>query len=484
MNNHSDSSNLVNVISTRYGEISVPTESEDLIVQFLTHYGEWAYLVAQFIASFLPKKARVLDIGAYLGTFSLGLAQIVDLEFVAMVEANPIAIKFLEQNASNLHCPYAVIEALVVDPRAGNISEGWAATGNMGSASYVNQPNSDVVRIEPSRERLQVQDLVHRFGPLHLVKMDVEGMEKQLVSSYPRLLSDAETLLWLECTESPASLALCQLLLDTGRPLTYFAWPSHNANNYSNASEKIFSFAHEAGLLLGAEPKPLTREQQKAECIVRRIFTLEDLYEAMWSTPRWAPPEWDQFNRSQLAAVAGNTLLGKRRETFLRGPSIAEPDNRAPPNGHLQDEIARKEAQIFRLRRVIGDNARLQHETTRVSALRLREVEESNSREKVELEKLLLEAQNLAQQLSAQLANAGEARNQERAELLDQVYESAKQAQEKATSAQVLQRELDGMRGSVTWRGALRVSRIAGRIPYLKRTVKFVLRKKKQLMQR
>lgn len=307
---------------TRYGAIAAPASDEDLIVQFLEHYGEWSQLEAEFLSTLLPTRARVLDIGAYLGTFSMGLSQLVDLEFVALVEGNRAVVPFLMRNVdANLRCPHEVVPALAVAPDSPTITEGWANAGNAGSASFVGEGRNDVadgLRIEPVLDRISLDELMHRFAPIHLVKLDVEGMENELLRSSRGILSDPTVLVWAECNEALGSLELAQTLLNTQRPLHYCAWPSHNVKNHAGTSSKIFPFAYESGLLLGGEYSiRLSESLQESGCILRRIITIEDLREALWITPRWSPSEWESLQRSEIAAVASKLLLGKRQETFL-----------------------------------------------------------------------------------------------------------------------------------------------------------------------
>jgi FkbM family methyltransferase len=343
---------------TRYGAIAAPSSDEDLIVQFLEHYGEWSQLEVEFLSTLLPTRARVLDIGAYLGTFSMGLSQLVDLEFVALVEGNRAVVPLLMRNVdANLRCPHEVVPALAVAPDSPTVTEGWANAGNAGSASFVGggrNDDADGLRIQPVLDRISLDELMHRFAPIHLVKLDVEGMENELLRSSRGILSDSTVLIWAECNEAPGSLELAQALLNTQRPLHYCAWPSHNVKNHAGTSSKIFPFAYEAGLLLGGEYSILLSESlEESGCILRRIMTMKDLREALWITPRWAPSEWDSLQRSELAGVASKLLLGKRQETFL-----CHPQGETHTKNDLPDDLVRtslfQQATLVRLQDLLG----------------------------------------------------------------------------------------------------------------------------------
>jgi hypothetical protein len=55
------------MIDTRYGRLAA-TGHQDIVGRFLMRCGEWAWDETSFVASVLPENARVLDIGAFLGT--------------------------------------------------------------------------------------------------------------------------------------------------------------------------------------------------------------------------------------------------------------------------------------------------------------------------------------------------------------------------------------------------------------------------------
>lgn len=462
-------------LDTRYGSLSTPGGTSDLITEFLEHYGEWASLEVEYLASLLSPKARILDVGAYLGTFALGLAQIADAAFVAMVEGNPAIAPHLAANAArNLRCAHEVLNALVVNSDAPPVETGWADADNAGSASF-GEEASGAVRVPLPDTTIGFKALVERFGPLDLVKLDVEGMEAQLLADHPLLLQDKSVLLWLECNEGRSSLVLAQRLLDSGRPVTYFAWPSHNPDNYRSAARKIFPFAYEAGLLLGAQASPLTQRQQRAGCLIKRIHTVEDLREAMWLTPRWAPREWDALDRNEIAAIATHLWLGKKREGFLAEAAStaegAEQDRAAMQSSAHPDEDGRLVA--FKNARIAQLESRLAEIVTHDLALARTEspviaVPDAHELPAQELADMLRAEDELHQKqvasLRAQLDESRELFARHDAMLQEQI--------------KTLSTALHAIRSSPTWRIASRFSRAAGRIPLLKRVVRRLLRHK------
>lgn len=347
------------LLSTRYGRLSVPAGEEDLITTFLRQDGEWAFLEAEFLGGQLPRHPRVLDIGAYLGTFTLGLTQVNPPSFACLVEGNPASVPYLARNvAANLHCPYEVLGAVVV-ASGRSIAAARGDPSNRGSTSFCADTPGTTLELGPL-DTISFEELIKKYDTFDLVKADVEGMEEQLLTSYPALLKDESTLLWVECNEAPKSLSLARILLDTGRPLSYFAWPSHNPRNYLGRCDPIFPFAYEAGLLMGARAPRLGDTHRAAGCILKPIDSLESLRQIMWLTPRWAPREWLDLPPQEIVGIAGHLQSGQRYEDFLITPT---PQTDSPDS---TVELGLRLAQ-FRIRQ-------LEDKVAELSALQLQQV--------------------------------------------------------------------------------------------------------------
>ncbi len=307
-------------IETRYGPLSVPERDGDLIVQHLARYGEWAWCEARFVASLLDDNAAVLDGGAFLGTFGLGVAAQRPLRLLCAVEANPEAAGFLRDNLMRLApCRQEMVEAILTG--AAPVAEaGHAELGNLGSTSFVMSDAHDgEAETSAAKAVMTLSELRERFGAFDLVKLDIEGMELPVLTQDAMALSRGTTAIWAECNESPRSLILADFLLSIGLPLWYFAFPSHNRANVRGVAEAIFPMGFEAGLLAAPPREPeldpaLTREG----CVLRRIGSTQELREAMWLTPRWGRPGWEfARSREELAAIAGRDLLGQDERGFL-----------------------------------------------------------------------------------------------------------------------------------------------------------------------
>ena len=164
---------------------------------------------------------------------------------------------------------------------------------------------------------MTLRELRERHGEFDIIKLDVEGMNAKYFSATPITSRGAATI-WVECNEDARSLDVADLLLSWGLDVYYFAFPSHNPDNFGLA-KPILPWAYEAGLLAVPKMIPimLSAELLSHRCILHRITSRAELEEAMWFTPRWLPDDLANADEATLAAVAGRALSGQARPSFL-----------------------------------------------------------------------------------------------------------------------------------------------------------------------
>jgi len=305
------------VIDTRYGPLSITSDGDDLIGRFLKECGEWAFFETSFIASVLEDGARVLDGGAFLGTFGLGIGLRRKLGLLCAAEANPQIIPLLDANLRrNANAQFEVIGSLLTGsdgpPRIGHVNP-----GNLGSASYSEDALSDEILPHPEAV-VTLKTLRERYGSFDLIKLDIEGMEREVLLGDEEYLSRGSTTLWIECNENQRALDVLDLLLSWGVQVNYFAFPSHNPDNFLSLHKPILPWAYEAGLLVSpGRPPVLSGELSEHGCILRSVASRDALEDAMWFTPRGLPEELAVADAPALAAVASRALRGQERSRFL-----------------------------------------------------------------------------------------------------------------------------------------------------------------------
>lgn len=467
------------LVETRYGQFAVPDTAEDLIGQFLSRYGEWAWDEVVFVASNLAPGARVLDVGAYLGTFGLGLSLRQHLASVCYVEANPNVAPLLRDNIRRLkRQPSQVVAALAYaggePPTTGHIDG-----TNWGALSFAPNASGEVFA-QPPEAVVTLAELRELHGPFDLIKLDVEGMERELIESDAEFFRSGRCLLWLECNEHAASLDLINVLLGLELDVYYFAFPSYNPNNYRNDPAAIFPFAFEGGLLAGRHLAPeLDPSLQAHGCLLRPIRSAEDLRQALWRTPRWGLKEWEARSASEVAALASRILLGQEYDSFIECEAGAGDWRGALA---LVDQLRRTEARLqayeASLEDECGDDgeARIRRLVEREGLLRAQlqvqvESGEQLAAELGEMRRAVVERDGHLRSLEARLSEvralaserlfqlsilASRANDAEQvaadahARLLQLAQQKAQENERFAASEQALRQELDTVQGALS----------------------------------
>ena len=307
---------------TRYGPLLVPG-GEDLISKFLANYGEWSFFETDFVGQQISVGAHILDVGAYVGTFSLGVSGRQPKKIVA-VEPNVAVVGLLAENLRrNLPVDFEILNVIAGTP--GRLLERpfIAQAGNLGSLTFVGESNENsepISHCDVVKEIISLSDIRHEHGDFDFVKMDIEGAERVLLESDESWLRAARPTLWMECNETTESLRLFEYLNHIGYSVFYFSYPSFNPNNFLGNQDRIFPVAYEAGLLAleSGRIAKMTPGQSLGGCSLSAIKDVDQLRRCLWETPRWGQERWSLLTHSGLLAECGRLILGQKYEKFLR----------------------------------------------------------------------------------------------------------------------------------------------------------------------
>ncbi|MHB1304812.1 MAG: FkbM family methyltransferase [Acidiphilium sp.] len=336
-------------LQTQYGTLQVPDHENDLIGRFLRTYGEWAPYELQFIANSIKAGARVADIGAFVGTFGLGLMAHLPLGSVCFVEANSRIVPLLQNNvAHNATAPSVVVDAAIIPASMRGVVSASVEADNAGSFSISGSETVGRMPAELLVKQLTLHELRAQHGPFDLIKLDIEGLENALLQDDAEFIASGAAELWVECNENPASISLCQTLLDAGLDVYYCAFPVFANSNYNGSCEIIFPWAYESGLWATRGVAPMMDSQlAEAGCFLTRIYSTTELRQKLWDTPRWSPMDWSKQTFATVVARACHIILGERFEDYLKSTcTIGKRSNWADPLPiQMQRELDRQREQ-------------------------------------------------------------------------------------------------------------------------------------------
>jgi FkbM family methyltransferase len=301
-------------VDSLYGRIKILDPSRDIVSHHLEKFGEWTYFESNIFKHILAHDAKILDGGAHIGTFSLGLDNFLSAASFYIVEPNEEIKDVLLFNLGNLKSPFKFDGRVISSMNVDFVME---KSSNLGAVRFLTA--SDTLNSKKVSS-VSLESLINEHGPFDLIKLDLEGSESDALSGL-NVFEFGTKFLWVECNESHDSLSLLEQLLTFGKPIHYVAFSVFNNANYNSSNEEIFPGAFESGLLVGDLPESMFQVLDSNQYILTKVTSVPQLKQALWLTPRWALASWKSLSRLQLVAQAGRDLIGMEYGTFLLSPN-------------------------------------------------------------------------------------------------------------------------------------------------------------------
>lgn len=312
-------------LATRYGDLSVPDWPDDIILRVLALSGEWGAAEVALLAPLVDPGEVLWDVGAFLGTFSLGLAGHVAPGAVLAVEANAALVPHLSANLGLLPCPGTVARTGVA-ARAGWIAPIQTQANNQGATHYAFRASKPPEG--PAVPAQSLADLRALHGDYDVLKLDLENMEAPALAGDAEYIRARQPVIWAECNEDLASLRLYKRLSGLGYNVLYLAFPAIRRDSFRPVPEdQAFRYTYEAALL-AAPPDRLARlvpDLPEDEVILRRLANPGDLRRALFDTPRYCLKDWRSLGKPELIARLCRARQDQDLAQFLRPPK--------PPGG-------------------------------------------------------------------------------------------------------------------------------------------------------
>ena len=308
------------ILETLYGPLHVVDWPDDLLVRSLKMLGEWSAVEAMLAAELIDAGQSLWDGGAFLGTFSLGVARRCELGKVVAIEANPELFDALTQNLSLLSCSADLV------PEGLGECQGWLSPVDKDPL------NHGATAFHFSRDELQSGEAIHcrslkelrrDHGNYDMIKLDLEGMELDALKGDLDYIKTRQPVIWAECNEGQASLQLFSGMKWAGYEVAYLAFPAFRKDNFRGSGDLIYPMAYEAALVAAA-PDRLDALGAKAPALVpgedilfRRVEEVFDLRRALYDTPRWSRTDWAGMSRAELIARLTRVEKGVDLTDFL-----------------------------------------------------------------------------------------------------------------------------------------------------------------------
>ena len=201
----------------------------------LDRYGEFSELEAHHFADLIKPGMMVLEIGANIGAHTVHLAKLVGKNGrVVAFEAQRVIFQMLCANLALNGIENTHVKCLAVGAVAGEIMVprvDYRADNNFGAIS-LGGDDGDVV------EMIAIDNL--NLPACHMIKIDVEGMEKEVLDGARQTITRFRPYLYVENDRPDKHAELISALLDLDyRILWHMPW-LYNPANFAGNSDNIF----------------------------------------------------------------------------------------------------------------------------------------------------------------------------------------------------------------------------------------------------
>lgn len=214
-------------INTVYGNMYVYTQDSS-IGKSLMEYGEYMIQEVDLIKNLTNNKSYVIDIGANIGTHTIPLSS--HVAKVISFEPDPEIFEVLKKNCSESGQKNIALNNMA-------IGDGYRQVGtkfNFGKTTLTDTGKIHCASL----------DNIRGFPDLDFIKIDVEGMELEVVSGAVNTINYYKPDMLIEMQDDSNNRPMFELLNKLGYNAYWFLVPTFNTNNFKDKKENIFGNKH------------------------------------------------------------------------------------------------------------------------------------------------------------------------------------------------------------------------------------------------
>jgi len=227
------SNGAINIGKTEHGLIAYHI-GDNVIGKAISLYGEWAAGEPEFLRQFIQPGDCIIDVGANIGTHTVPFAQFVGPAGVVIaIEPQRIPYQLLCANAvlNNLYNIHTI--NIAVGSKPGTTRIPVYLEGNIGNVGHEHWGQGELTTVT-------TLDAIN-FSGVNLIKIDVEGMEKDVLEGAVQTINKYKPVIFVENNNEQNSATLIQKLFDLGYRCWWFFEPYYNPDNLYGNSENIFA---------------------------------------------------------------------------------------------------------------------------------------------------------------------------------------------------------------------------------------------------
>jgi FkbM family methyltransferase len=279
----------IETASCRYGTMSY-LKSDRILGRALREYGEWAQGELNFLLDLIDVGNTVIDVGAFMGTHTLAFARHVGPRGqVYAFEPHPVAFGLLKLNVEKNDLSNVKLFNVALSDCTGTINSykaNLADTDSPGSFSLLTEVD---VAAESSGISIDVMTLDQvDIDRCHLVKVDVEGMELNVLKGSTKTLRRFRPLVFAECLSLHNGWQIILFMRDNGFEAFLHNERAFNPDNFKRNASNFFGDARETNIVFVPTNRlSAFRERCKYFENLIPLKTLDDLALGMLKKPQY-----------------------------------------------------------------------------------------------------------------------------------------------------------------------------------------------------
>lgn len=224
------------VKKTRYGYM-LYNKYDMYIGKSLDLYGEFSYFEAQLFEKLIKPKSIVLDVGANIGAFTILFSKLVGVEGrVLAFEPQRIVHQMLCANVAlnslvNVDAHNCCVSSVRAEVNMIELNQ--YAINNFGGISLdLKGQNSSKI------DAIPIDELA--LEGCHFMKVDVEGMESEVLSGAQKTIQKYQPIMYLENDRVEKSTSLIQRVKDFGYRIYEHTPPLYCSKNFFGCDVNVF----------------------------------------------------------------------------------------------------------------------------------------------------------------------------------------------------------------------------------------------------
>jgi len=268
------------LIQAKYGTFEL-VPGDRIVSESMRWYGEWAENELDILRRFIGDGDVVADIGSFIGTHAIAFARHVGRAGkVLAFEPRPEIFAVLDRNVERNGLTNVRRFNAGISDKAGVLTIAPLSVGD-----HVNPGGLSLTAASAgvSAELMTIDGLA--LDRLDLMKIDVEGMEAEVLQGAQATITTLRPVVFAECNTMEGASAVLAAFAHGGYTALGATYPAFNKRNYRENESNIFGDSRECALIFVPDEKlgDIPRSD------MRVIDTLDDVVGLLMSKPQYLP---------------------------------------------------------------------------------------------------------------------------------------------------------------------------------------------------